>query len=88
MPTGSSSHPAIIREIEQGLRQAGGDYEVVPERREAIRAALAAASEGDTVVIAGKGHETYQIIGNRTFPFDDKAVARELLDELNPGRSN
>jgi UDP-N-acetylmuramoyl-L-alanyl-D-glutamate--2,6-diaminopimelate ligase len=79
---------AIIREIEGGVRQAGGNYEVVPDRREAIRAALAAASGGDTVVIAGKGHEAYQIIGNRTFPFDDKAVARELLDELNPGRNN
>jgi UDP-N-acetylmuramoyl-L-alanyl-D-glutamate--2,6-diaminopimelate ligase len=79
---------AIIAEIEPGLKQAGGDYQVVPDRREAIRAALAAANGGDTVVIAGKGHETYQIIGNRTFPFDDKAVARELLDELNSGRSN
>jgi len=79
---------AIIAEIEPGLKQAGGDYRVVADRREAIRAALVAASGGDTVVIAGKGHETYQIIGNRTFPFDDKAVARELLDELNPGRSN
>jgi UDP-N-acetylmuramoyl-L-alanyl-D-glutamate--2,6-diaminopimelate ligase len=49
------------------------------DRRLAISGALAWAHPGDTVVIAGKGHETYQIIGSETLPFDDRAVARELL---------
>ena len=76
---------AIIREIEQGMR--GAEYRVVADRREAIRSALTEARDGDTVVIAGKGHETYQTIGATSHPFDDRIVARELLDELNAGRS-
>ncbi len=77
---------AIIDDIVRGLKPS--DYKVVPERRQAIRTALELAKPGDTVVIAGKGHETYQIIGTETFPFDDKTVAREILDELNAGRNN
>ena len=78
---------AIINEIEEGLKAMNASYEVEPDRREAIRMALRMAVSGDTVVIAGKGHETYQQIGNRTLPFDDKAIARELLHELNTGRN-
>jgi UDP-N-acetylmuramoyl-L-alanyl-D-glutamate--2,6-diaminopimelate ligase len=77
---------AILSEVEVGLRRAGGvegkNYRLLPDRREAIQYALKLASAGDTVLLAGKGHETYQIIGDRSFPFDDRAVARELLDEL------
>ncbi len=76
---------AIIAEIEKGLK--GARYTVIPDRREAIRAALAEAKANDTVVIAGKGHETYQTIGTTSFPFDDRVVARELLDELVAGRN-
>jgi UDP-N-acetylmuramoyl-L-alanyl-D-glutamate--2,6-diaminopimelate ligase len=76
---------AIIREIEQGMK--GSSYRVEPDRREAIRIALAEAREGDTVLIAGKGHETYQTIGTTVHPFDDRAVAKELLHELNAGRN-
>ena len=50
-----------------------------PDRREAIRQALDWARPGDTVVIAGKGHETYQIIAGQVLPFDDRLVAREFL---------
>jgi UDP-N-acetylmuramoyl-L-alanyl-D-glutamate--2,6-diaminopimelate ligase len=81
----SEDPAAIIREIEDGLKQTGAPYDVVPDRRDAIRAGLAMALPGDTVVIAGKGHETYQTVGQQTFPFDDRAVARELLHELNAG---
>jgi len=75
---------AIIREVEQGMK--GAEYRVVADRREAIRSAMIEARKGDTVVIAGKGHETYQTIGTTSHPFDDRIVARELLDELNAGR--
>jgi len=75
----------IIREIEEGIK--GSHYLVVADRREAIRAALAYARTGDTVVIAGKGHETYQTIGDTSYAFDDRVVARELLDELVTGRN-
>jgi UDP-N-acetylmuramoyl-L-alanyl-D-glutamate--2,6-diaminopimelate ligase len=76
---------AIIRQIEAGMADARHD--VIIDRREAIRAALSEAREGDTVVIAGKGHETYQAIGTATYPFDDRVVARELLHELVTGRN-
>jgi UDP-N-acetylmuramoyl-L-alanyl-D-glutamate--2,6-diaminopimelate ligase len=76
---------AIIREIEEGMK--GADYHVEVDRRTAIRLALAEAKEGDTVLIAGKGHETYQTIGTTVHPFDDRAVAKELLHELNTGRN-
>jgi len=75
----------IIREIEKGIT--GARYDVIMDRREAIRAALLDAKEGDTVVIAGKGHETYQTIGTTSHPFDDRVVARELLHELVVGRN-
>ena len=65
----------------------GARYTVVPDRREAIRTALSQAMPNDTVVIAGKGHETYQTIGTASLPFDDRVVARELLDELVAGRN-
>ena len=76
---------AIIKEIEAGMK--GASYRVQPDRREAIRTAFAEAREGDTVLIAGKGHETYQTIGTTVHPFDDRTVAKELLNELNAGRN-
>jgi UDP-N-acetylmuramoyl-L-alanyl-D-glutamate--2,6-diaminopimelate ligase len=76
---------AIIREIEAGMGD--GQHRTIVDRREAIRAALTEAREGDTVIIAGKGHEIYQTIGQSSYPFDDRAVARELLHELVTGRN-
>ncbi|HYM91314.1 MAG TPA: UDP-N-acetylmuramoyl-L-alanyl-D-glutamate--2,6-diaminopimelate ligase, partial [bacterium] len=51
----------------------------LPDRRRAIERGIALARPGDIVVIAGKGHETYQIIGDRAEPFDDREIAREVL---------
>lgn len=72
---------AIIEEILAGVRRAGGQDRVTSEvdRRRAIAQALGWAREGDAVVIAGKGHETYQIVGDTVLPFDDRAVVREIL---------
>jgi UDP-N-acetylmuramoyl-L-alanyl-D-glutamate--2,6-diaminopimelate ligase len=80
---------AIIEQILPGVREAQtgdprGELDpvrclTIPDRKEAILRALSLAQEGDCVVIAGKGHETYQIIGDRTIPFDDREVAREFL---------
>jgi UDP-N-acetylmuramoyl-L-alanyl-D-glutamate--2,6-diaminopimelate ligase len=72
---------AIIDEIVVGLRRAGGEGRFVREsdRRTAMAHALTWAGPDDTVVIAGKGHETYQIVGTETLPFDDREVAREIL---------
>jgi UDP-N-acetylmuramoyl-L-alanyl-D-glutamate--2,6-diaminopimelate ligase len=69
----------IVAEIEKGVRGAFSNYDIVVDRREAIAKALEVAEEGDVVVIAGKGHETYQIIKDRTLAFDDRIVARNIL---------
>jgi UDP-N-acetylmuramoyl-L-alanyl-D-glutamate--2,6-diaminopimelate ligase len=69
---------SILAEMEAGI-PAGRDYEVVPDRREAIERAIGIARPGDVVVLAGKGHETVQIIGDRRLPFDDREEARRVL---------
>ena len=60
---------------------------IEPDRRTAIGTALQIARAGDVVLIAGKGHETTQTIGDRVLPFDDRAVARALLAELAGGQA-
>ena len=77
---------AIVDDIVAGVPAArAGVVTVEPDRRAAIRLALQEARDGDCVVIAGKGHEQGQIVGDRRIPFDDRAVARELLAELRGG---
>ncbi|HVG30837.1 MAG TPA: UDP-N-acetylmuramoyl-L-alanyl-D-glutamate--2,6-diaminopimelate ligase [Pyrinomonadaceae bacterium] len=70
---------AILRDAEVGLKRVGKPYLKLTDRREAIRRAIGEAHSGDVVVIAGKGHETYQIVGDETLHFDDREVARESL---------
>jgi UDP-N-acetylmuramoyl-L-alanyl-D-glutamate--2,6-diaminopimelate ligase len=74
----------IIREIEGGIKGVFSNYDVVVERRTAIAKALGMASSGDVVILAGKGHEAYQIIGDVREPFDDRLVAAEILSERYP----
>jgi len=69
----------IILQVEDGLRAARASYEVEVDRRRAIEKAIGAAEPGDAVLIAGKGHEDYQIFSDRTIHFDDREVAREVL---------
>jgi UDP-N-acetylmuramoyl-L-alanyl-D-glutamate--2,6-diaminopimelate ligase len=69
----------IIAEIEAGVKEKNSAYEVTPDRREAIYRAIAAARSGDVVIIAGKGHENYQLVGEDRFHFDDREVAGEAL---------
>jgi UDP-N-acetylmuramoyl-L-alanyl-D-glutamate--2,6-diaminopimelate ligase len=73
--------PAAIRAAVLAGAAGGGRAEVreIGDRREAIGAAVAAAASGDIVLIAGKGHESGQTVGERTHPFDDRDVAREVL---------
>jgi UDP-N-acetylmuramyl tripeptide synthase len=85
----------IISEVEAGLLQCGieridegklaagaGGYLVEPDRRAAIAMALRIAAAGDLVVIAGKGHEDYQLVAGRRLDFDDRAVVREITAEM------
>jgi UDP-N-acetylmuramoyl-L-alanyl-D-glutamate--2,6-diaminopimelate ligase len=69
----------ILKDMEKGVE--GEEYEIIPDRRDAIFAAIKKANAGDVVVIAGKGHETYQIIGDQVLHFDDREVAMEALEE-------
>lgn len=76
----SEEPEAIIREVEAGARQVpGAVWRTVVDREEAIHRAVDEARQGDVVVIAGKGHETYQIFRDRVIPFDDRKVAEEAL---------
>jgi len=80
----------IILDIEVGMQRAGkakGEhYRVIVDRAEAIRFALTVARPNDMVIIAGKGHERYQLVGDRRIPFDDREVALRLIRELAAGR--
>ena len=72
----------IISEIEVGVSEKNAGYEVIPDRREAIYRAIALAKSNDVVIIAGKGHENYQLVGGNKFHFDDREVAAEALERL------
>jgi UDP-N-acetylmuramoyl-L-alanyl-D-glutamate--2,6-diaminopimelate ligase len=69
----------ILADAEVGIQKTGKPYRKITDRREAIYEAIAQARSGDLVLIAGKGHEDYQIIGREVFHFDDKEIAREAL---------
>ncbi len=78
-----TENPAtIIEEIEKGLEPTGCKYEAVVDRKEAINLAVAMANKDDSIIIAGKGHENYQIFKEATVHFDDYEVAEEALDAL------
>ncbi|HEV8322651.1 MAG TPA: UDP-N-acetylmuramoyl-L-alanyl-D-glutamate--2,6-diaminopimelate ligase [Myxococcota bacterium] len=74
----------IIDDIRPGLGAGPAEVHVEPDRRAAIALALHLARPGDVVLLAGKGHETYQILGTRRVPFDDRVVAAALLAEAIP----
>ncbi len=69
----------ILNQIEAGMDSGKGNYEVEADRYQAIKKAIVQARDNDIVVITGKGHETYQAIGGKKIPFDDRKITRELL---------
>ncbi|MCK4758648.1 MAG: UDP-N-acetylmuramoyl-L-alanyl-D-glutamate--2,6-diaminopimelate ligase, partial [Candidatus Aminicenantes bacterium] len=72
---------AIISDIEKGIKKTGTqNYEIIPDRRAAIEHALSIGEKGDYILVAGKGHEDYQILGDKTIHFDDAEVIREILE--------
>ena len=76
----SEDPEVIIKEIEKGI--IGNDYEKISDRRKAIKRAISMANKGDVVLIAGKGHEDYQVLRDRTIHFDDKEIAKEYLRKI------
>jgi UDP-N-acetylmuramoyl-L-alanyl-D-glutamate--2,6-diaminopimelate ligase len=77
---------AILADIESGAEEGGGSFVVEPDRRGAIRLAVREARAGDVVVIAGKGHESFQELAAGAVPFDDRAVAAEELRTMREDR--
>lgn len=72
----------IIAMIEPGVKQTGTPYTVVPDRYDAIKFALGMAQKGDVVILAGKGHETYQELADGKIHFDEREVVEKLLKEM------
>ena len=70
----------IISDIVVGMQKSGGKYMIEPDRAKAIHAAIEEAQAGDIVLLAGKGHEDYQIFADRTIHFDDREEARKALE--------
>lgn len=70
----------ILKDMEDGAIQ--GTYQLIPDRKEAIKYAIKNAAKGDVILIAGKGHETYQIIGSQVFDFDDREEAKKAIEAL------
>ena len=73
---------AIISDIQTGIKPTGASYEIESDRREAIFKGVSMAKPKDVILIAGKGHETYQIVGNDKFHFDDREIAAEAVEAL------
>ena len=71
----------IIGDITAGMKNTKAAYEVIENRREAIKAAVQNAKTGDVIILAGKGHETYQIIGTEKLHFDEREVLADILSE-------
>lgn len=77
-----SEDPEIIAsEIESGLYETGCNYEMIPSRREAIGKAVAMYQKGDVILVAGKGHENYQIIGAAKNYFSDRETVKQFIEE-------
>jgi UDP-N-acetylmuramyl tripeptide synthase len=72
----------VVEGVERGGGREGENYIVEPDRRKAINLALERLQAGDSLLIAGKGHEDYQILPSGTIHFDDREVAREGLSRL------
>ena len=72
----------IVRQIEEGMKKTNGKYECIIDRKEAIKRAIELANKRDMIVLAGKGHEPYQEINHKTYPFDERVIVREIIEEM------
>ena len=71
---------AIVREIESGIKKTKGNYTVIVDRIEAIKAAINMAKKNDMIILAGKGHETYQEINGKKYPFDERVIIKQIME--------
>ncbi len=78
-----SEDPAsIVRDLEEGMKKSGGKYICIVDRKQAIEYAIRNAQPGDVIILAGKGHETYQILKDKTIHFDEREVVAEILGKM------
>ena len=73
---------AIVKDIEAGIKKTNGKYECIVDRKEAIKKAIQMANKKDIIVLAGKGHEQYQEINNKRYPFDENEIVNEIIEEM------
>lgn len=72
----------IVKEIENGIKKTKGKYECIVDRVEAIKKAIKMANQKDIIVLAGKGHEQYQEIKGKRYPFDEAKIVNDIIDEM------
>ena len=78
-----SEDPAeIAKQIENGIKKTKGKYEIILDRKEAIKKAISMATKRDIVVLTGKGHETYQEIKGKKYPFDEREIVKDIIKEM------
>ena len=72
----------IVKDVEEGIKKTNGKYECIVDRVEAIRKAIKMANKRDIIVLAGKGHEQYQEINKKRYPFDEVEIVNKIIDEI------
>ena len=70
----------IVSQIEKGIKKTKGNYKVIVDRTEAIKEAIKTAKKNDIIILAGKGHETYQEINGEKFPFDERIIIKKIIE--------
>lgn len=78
----------IVRQIEEGIKKTQGKYIVITDRVSAIKEAIKMATKRDIIVLAGKGHEPYQEINGTKYPFDERIIVKELIEEIETEKKN
>ncbi len=77
----------IVKEIEEGIKKTKGKYECIVDRTEAIKKAISMCEKNDIIVLAGKGHETYQEINHVKYPYDERVIIKNIIDEIESKKS-
>ncbi len=72
----------IISDIEEGIKKTKGQYTCIEDRKEAIKVAIEMANKNDIIVLAGKGHESYQEVNHIKYPFDEREIVKEVIDNM------
>ena len=72
----------IVKDIEAGIKKTNGKYECIVDRKEAIKKAIKMANKRDMIVLAGKGHEQYQEINKKRYPFDESEIVNSIIEEM------